>query len=326
MGSYVPVTKKYYEKQKLERLGETKLCHQGLLMKIIIYNSAQDIYVEFEDGHVTHTNYKAFKLGNVKNPNFKLQRFMPEKENRVGETRISNEGYEMYISEYHNANHIVVKFNDEYKTEVTTAYKCFRNGGVKNPNRIGRYGERTGNIYPTKNPDGTKTKEYNTWRGILTRVFNYAKYSRTHIYKDVDIAPEWLYFPNFYEWLHSQENYSLWEGKEWCIDKDILSTDGKKYSPDTCCLIPQSLNAAILSLKQKSKKGLPIGVRKSGNGYLTQIDESNKKHFNSMEEAEEAYEMYKINHIKMLAEKYYKNKEITKRCYDGLQNYSCFIK
>ena len=52
------------------RIGEESLNCQGDLMRIIKYNKAADIIVEFQDEYKTkiHTEYKHFSSGNVKNP------------------------------------------------------------------------------------------------------------------------------------------------------------------------------------------------------------------------------------------------------------------
>ena len=53
-----------------ERLGEEKLNNQGCLIKIIKYNEANDIIVQFQDDYKAevHTSYRHFSLGNVENP------------------------------------------------------------------------------------------------------------------------------------------------------------------------------------------------------------------------------------------------------------------
>lgn len=53
-----------------ERVGLEKLNNQNSLMKILIYNAAHDIVVEFQDEYKTrvHTQWSNFVRGNVKNP------------------------------------------------------------------------------------------------------------------------------------------------------------------------------------------------------------------------------------------------------------------
>ena len=62
--------KELVQKQKQKRLGEEKLNNQECLMKIIEYNKANDIIIEFQDEYKArvHTSYDAFLKGVVKNP------------------------------------------------------------------------------------------------------------------------------------------------------------------------------------------------------------------------------------------------------------------
>lgn len=63
-------SKEYMLKTKLERLGEERLNKQGCLMKIVQYNMANDIVVEFQDDYKykIHTTYANFKKETVINP------------------------------------------------------------------------------------------------------------------------------------------------------------------------------------------------------------------------------------------------------------------
>lgn len=55
--------------KKIDRTGEEKLNNQGCLMKIIKYNNAQNIVVEFQDKYKYKVNskYNEFKNGSIKN-------------------------------------------------------------------------------------------------------------------------------------------------------------------------------------------------------------------------------------------------------------------
>ena len=57
---------------KIDRTGETNVSNEGCAMKIVEYNNALDIIVEFEDEHKyrVHTRYGNFKNGQCKNPFF----------------------------------------------------------------------------------------------------------------------------------------------------------------------------------------------------------------------------------------------------------------
>lgn len=59
-------------------------------------------------------------------------------------------------------------------------------------------------------------------------------------YLEVTVCDEWLVYENFRRWY--LENYV--EG--WSIDKDLLSgMKVKVYSPETCCFLPQIINATL---------------------------------------------------------------------------------
>ena len=57
---------------KIDRIGETNVSNEGCAMKIVEYNNALDIVIEFQDEHKyrLHTSYKHFKNGECKNPFF----------------------------------------------------------------------------------------------------------------------------------------------------------------------------------------------------------------------------------------------------------------
>lgn len=68
---------------KIERIGEIRKNNSGELMKIVEYFGASKIIVEFNDGCTKQTHYKAFKNGEVRNPN--------SKNGKLGNTKIVSE-------------------------------------------------------------------------------------------------------------------------------------------------------------------------------------------------------------------------------------------
>lgn len=122
-----------------DRIGETSIALNGQNMKIIDYRNANDIDVMFEDNTIVkNIIYGNFKKGTVKNPNLK--------ENKVGKTNISNEGYKMTIIAYRNHKDIDIQFDDG--TIVTNKrYDAFQIGSIKNPNiRQFSFKDRTGEV------------------------------------------------------------------------------------------------------------------------------------------------------------------------------------
>lgn len=113
---------------------------------------------------------------------------------------------------------------------------------------------------------------YKKWTNMLMRCYCKTYLYKNHSYAGSSVCEEWLRFTSFRDWLVSN-NYNLEDE----IDKDILSSFGKVYSPDTCCLIPKTVNSFICKI---SKTGdLPKGVHycNRDNIYVSQIRDKGKK-------------------------------------------------
>lgn len=119
----------------VNRVGETNISTCGQKMKIIKYNNAIDIDIQFEDGTVVkHKKYSHFKKGAIGNPN-------PDR--RVGEESVSSCGQKMKIIRYNGYKDIDVQFEDGTIIK-NKSYYSFKNGMIKNPNYdpyVNRIGE-----------------------------------------------------------------------------------------------------------------------------------------------------------------------------------------
>lgn len=249
------------------------------------------------------------------------------------EEKYSNQGCLMRIVEYNNNQNIIVEFQDEHKARVNTQYCNFSKGSVKNPYYPVVYGVGVaGNKYITVDENSKSTKEYTIWYHILQRCFDEKWKEKRPWYRDTKCCDEWLYYPNFYEWLHSQENFDKWyENKRWAVDKDILFKGNKIYSPDTCCLIPQNVNC--LFLKREAERGkYPIGVRYTNDGFVAIcrnpfLNKSVELGCYSIPENAFyfGYKPYKENIIKQVAQIEYNNGNITKQCYNAMMEYEVEI-
>lgn len=307
--------------QKENRLGMEKLNNQGYLMRIVEYNNANNIVVEFQDEYKTKikTFYKCFCEGSVWNPSY-----------RIGETSINHQGCLMKIIEYVNSNDIIVEFQDDYKGRVHTHRWSFLKGNVKNPYYpmvlgVGMLGSK----YPSK-INNKETKEYNLWKSMLYRCFDKNTKDRSPTYESATCCDEWLLYENFYEWLHKQENFDKWGDNRWNIDKDILVKGNKIYSPETCFLVPCNVNS-LFTNKSNYRGDLPIGVKRSGNSFLSRCSNpitGNREYLGSYSTpyyAFFAYKKYKENLIKQIAQLEYSMGNITKRCCDAMMNYKVEI-
>lgn len=103
-------------------------------------------------------------------------------------------------------------------------------------------------------PNGGKLcRYYATWSAMIQRCYSKSYQVKKPWYIGVTVCDDWLIFSNFKAWMEQQD----WHGKE--LDKDILSFDGKKYSPETCCFVTSLLNNFFRP--PTKNKLLPQGVR-----------------------------------------------------------------
>lgn len=251
---------------------------------------------------------------------------------RIGEELLNYQNDLMRIVEYHDANDIVVEFQDEYNGRVHTNYYNFKHKSVKNTYHpevcgVGIIGSK----YMARLPYGEPTKEYSTWRSMLRRCFDDKRKSLQPTYKDATCCDEWLLFENFYEWLHSQSNFDKWlNGDKWAIDKDILVKGNKTYSPSTCCLVPKNVNNLFIK-SQNARGKYPIGVGKQYKNFTAKCQnpftgktEPLGTH-ETVEQAFLAYKKEKESYIKQVATEEYSKGNVTKQCYEAMINYNVEI-
>ena len=241
---------------------------------------------------------------------------------RLGEENINHQGCLMKIVKYNKATDIFVEFQDQYKTVVHTQYSNFKQGNVRNIFYPNVYGVGiTGNKY------STRTKEYKLWINMMARCFDKKEKDKHPTYQNATCCEEWLYYPNFYEWLHSQENFEKWlNGYRWNVDKDILVKRNKIYSPETCCLVPQNVNTLFVK-KDENRGVLPIGVTICNDGFKARCQNPITKqrddlgNYSTPTQAFLVYKNHKENLIKEVAQLEFNNGNITEACYNAMMNY-----
>lgn len=304
-----------------KRLGMVNTNNDGCEMKIIRYNKATDILVEFQDKYknITHTSYSAFIKGEVKNQSY-----------RLGERSMNNQGCIMEIVEYKNCDDICVRFEDAHSCRIHTTYDSFIKGGVLNPYYLSVYGIGflgQGEYVAYKN--GKNTKEYDVWHNMLARIYNKNLRGKRPTYKDKKVCNEWHNFQNFARW-YKENYYEMDDNIKVQIDKDILIKNNKIYSPETCVFVPSNINS-LFTKKDKNRGDLPIGVthRKNSEKYralcMNQFTDKQVSlgEFDTPTEAFNSYKKYKEQHIKDIAD-YYKT-QIPTKLYKALYKYEVSI-
>lgn len=256
----------------------------------------------------------------------------------VGEIRVANSGCYYKIIEQINPEEFLVEFQDSQKfRKIFQKYSIIRER-LWNPYYptvfgVGYFGEgrfsakvNTG----TTNNSKRNTKEYNAWINMLQRCY-YDKYicrvQGYSAYDKVTVCDEWHNFQTFAEWYHPRLTKLQDVGEHrYHLDKDLLSKGfGEIYSPDTCCVIPMSINAAMINQQIKDEKTKCIYKSEHTGGYNLVIllgGIQHRKSFDSIEEAESARIELKKAYMKSLAEKY--KDFIEDRVYTSLCTYDKF--
>lgn len=300
----------------------------------IVNNYPQEIDIEYNNKTylIKKHSFKEGKLGVLFNSGGIYKKDIEKQKcDRLHEVIYNNSGIKIEIIEYVSESDITIRINDTYNREHIT-YRDFTKDIVtvfdRNICGVGYIG--LGKYKPSYiNDKGkiTPTKTYDAWRSMIR--ICYGNLNNCKSYKYVDVCEEWHNFQNFAKWY--EENYYEFRNEIMQVDKDILVHNNKVYSPDTCLIVPNRINAMFI--KNKSKRGkYPIGVYKYGSketpytAQCSDIELGMQKRlgeFKTPEEAFYAYKTYKESYIKRKAEEY-KN-EIPNKLYEAMINYKVEI-
>lgn len=317
-----------------DRTGEINYNNQGLKMQIIEYRKNSDIDVEFlDDGYIKKgIEYRAFKNGKIKNPNFNDSHLI----NRTGEINYNKYNSKMEIinsyiefNDKYNKNfsYIDIYFPDYDYVKKHMRYDHFKEGNVKCPYepRVYGMGYLGEGKYKTKE-NGKDTKCYKTWIRMLERCYSDKWKNKYPTYKNVTVCKEWLNFQNFAKWYY--ENYYQIKGERMELDKDILVKGNKMYSPETCVFVPQKINKLFIK-NDKARGELPIGVSFYNNSNKFQshcIYKGKCKTlgcYNNIKDAFDSYKQFKEQYIKEVADEY--KDKIPMKLYNAMYSYEVKI-
>jgi hypothetical protein len=89
---------------------------------------------------------------------------------------------------------------------------------------------------------GKASREYRMWQNMLARCYGPKAYEKCRV------VNRWHCFQNFAEDIKNIHGFNFVDkdGNAWELDKDLLSHNKtKRYSPTTCCFLPQILNVSL---------------------------------------------------------------------------------
>lgn len=165
-----------------------------------------------------------------------------------------------------------------------------------------------------------KEKPEKLWRLMLRRTCSEEFKRISPSYEGVSVCDEWKSYSKFKEWF---DEYYV-EG--WVLDKDILVKGNKVYSPQTCSYVPPQINT-LFTRRTRDRGPYPIGVTICRGRYAASVNRFGKHvflgHFNTPEEAFEAYKKAKESYIKEVADKW--KDRIEPRVYEAMYNWKVEI-
>lgn len=230
---------------------------------------------------------------------------MPKADIAVGSIYETNGGTSCTVLEYNSNVDVVVRFNDNFGFTRSVTLWDLRKGSVKNPydknvQGVGYLG--VGGYVAYCN--GKDSICYITWVNMLRRCYDENNRKRNPSYEGCSVCEEWLCFQVFASWYYSQRGCD----KGFHLDKDLLVSGNKMYSPETCCLVPKDINA-LISYKYKKKNTMPTGVaQRSETRFRACLNVFGKNKiigtFDTVEEAAIAYKCAKEDYVKLVANKW----------------------
>lgn len=82
---------------------------------------------------------------------------------------------------------------------------------------------------------------YLRWKGMLERCYSLAFKEKFKSYDDCHVCDDWLIFSKFKLWMENQD----WQCKH--LDKDLIITGNKEYSPLACSFIDEQTNRFLIN-------------------------------------------------------------------------------
>lgn len=183
----------------------------------------------------------------------------------LGENFLTNDSGVCKVLEVVTFRKVLVEFEDGYRKYCRP--DALKLGSVKNPFYPSLFG--VGYMGEGNYNSNNSRLAHKKWIGMLTRCYGEKYLEKQPTYIDVEVCKEWLCFQNFAAWCETQDSFGKPDinGNSFVLDKDLFH-DGRKrrYSPETCCFIPNFLNGMIVV--RNSKDYLPLGIYKKGHRFV----------------------------------------------------------
>ena len=169
----------------------------------------------------------------------------------------------------------------------------------------------------TTDSNGDMLKSYSTWRGMIERCYSARFKGINPTYEGCTVIDVWHSYCGFLIWYN--ENYI----NGYDLDKDVLISGNKMYSPDTCAFIPHKINT-LLNDRGRSTGEYPKGVYydKRRRRIMAQININGRTRFlgrfDCKNKAHNAYVFAKKEYVRSVASLYFLDGLICERVFESL--------
>lgn len=180
-------------------------------------------------------------------------------------------------------------------------------------------GYNSGGIYK-RTEHGKITDCYHVWKGMFDRCYSDYQLERRPTYIGCSVDEAFHDYQDFAKWYY-ENKYS---GLGYELDKDILITGNKVYSPENCCLVPKQINMMFTNTN-RSRGKYPQGVNyhKPLDKFCARICMHGKPkylgYFETPELAHLAFKKEKERHVKEVADLWFGN--IDTKVYEALMDW-----
>lgn len=147
---------------------------------------------------------------------------------------------------------------------------------------------------------GAACPYYIKWKNMLRRCYSKGHTNLFPTYTGCSVCTEWLTFTKFKAWMEKKD----WQDKD--LDKDLLVSGNKIYSPESCCFVSKKINYILLA-SDATRGEYPQGVSwcRMTSKYRARVRKKGKQevigYYSDISQAEIAYCLAKSELLELVA-------------------------
>lgn len=162
----------------------------------------------------------------------------------IGDRFISNRGSECtVIGCLGRVKGYLVRHDGAHQYESIVHMSGLKTGKFKNPYHPSVHGVGFVGVGDFKSRiNGKRYAAYEAWLSMLQRCYSSKFHTKNQCYIGCSVDERWHNLQTFAKWYTT--NDCNINGHQ--LDKDILVSGNKVYSPETCCLVPRQINTIVI--------------------------------------------------------------------------------